>query len=102
MADFKKIIAEDKLTLVKFWAPWCHFCKSNEPHFQRALKVLGDKVVGVKVNCDEEEAVADEQHVESLPAFVLYLKGKELGRVDGAQSAKAIVEFVAANTPKEA
>jgi thioredoxin 2 len=64
------------------------------PEFERAAAALEPEARLVKVNVDEEPALAERFAVRSIPTLVLAFQGRELARVAGARSATQLVEWV--------
>lgn len=76
--DFVEIVMNsDKPTIVDFWAPWCGYCVRMMPIFEKLSEELGDKVNFVKVNTDEESALAGQFKIEILPTFAI-IKNREV------------------------
>ena len=94
-ARFERHLAKSDVPLVvDFWAPWCGPCKAMAPEFERAATMLEPDARLVKVNVDEEPALAERFAVRSIPTLVLAFKGRELARAAGARSAAQLVEWV--------
>ncbi|MGE3782066.1 MAG: thioredoxin [Alphaproteobacteria bacterium] len=79
--------------LIDFWAPWCGPCRIMAPEFEHAAALLEPAVRLIKVNVDEEPALATRFRVQSIPTLVLAFQGRELARAAGAQSARQLVEW---------
>lgn len=74
-------------TIVDCYTDWCPPCKQIAPHFAD----MSDKYTGVKflkVNVEENEEVGAALNVRSIPYFVLYEDGKQVGTVEGANVEK--------------
>ena len=82
--------------LVDFWAPWCGPCRMMAPEFERAAALLEPEVRLVKVNVDEEPALAERFQVRSIPTLLLAFEGRELARAAGARSAAQLAEWTRA------
>jgi thioredoxin 2 len=96
-ARFERHLAKSGIPLlVDFWAPWCGPCRTMAPEFERAAALLEPAVRLVKVNVDEEPALAARFRVQSIPTLVLAFQGRELARAAGARSAPHLVEWTQA------
>ena len=84
--------------IVDFWAPWCGPCKTLGPALEAAVQALRGRVRMVKINVDENQAIAAQLRIQSIPTVYAFWQGQP---VDGFQGAlpqseiKAFVERVA-------
>ena len=96
-ARFERHLAKSGIPLlIDFWAPWCGPCRMMAPEFERAAALLEPAVRLVKVNVDEEPALAARFRVQSIPTLALAFEGSELARAAGARSAPQLVEWTRA------
>ena len=84
----------DVPVLVDFWAPWCGPCLQFAPTFEAASAVLEPKVRLVKVNTENETALAQRYGIRSIPTLMIFKKGKEVARVSGAMPAAQFQKWV--------
>ena len=92
-ADFEKEIINHKgYALVDFWATWCPPCRMMAPVLESAEQQLGDKINFVKVDVDEQQQLAAEFDILSIPTLVVFKDGKPVKRMSGYRPLDAFVE----------
>ena len=97
--DFDKIIKENDLVLVDFWAAWCGPCQMMEPIVEEITKEVKKVVVG-KVNIDKENKLATKFHVMSVPTFLLFKSGEVADQIVGAVSKNELINLIEKNSRK--
>lgn len=68
-----------KLVLIDFWAPWCGPCRLLSPELEQTKKKWGDKLDVVKVNVDDNQAIARHLGVNGIPDVRIYCNGIQVG-----------------------
>lgn len=93
MADVVEA-SKDTPVIVDFWAPWCGPCKSLGPALEAQITAAGGAVKMVKVNVDENQQIASEMQVQSIPAVFAFVDGKPVDGFMGAKGPAELKEFV--------
>ena len=89
--QFAELLNSDKLVLIDFYADWCAPCKKMKPYLEEISKDMADKVVLIRINADDNQALCNELKIEALPVLQLY-KNKTLSWTNIGFIEKAEVE----------
>lgn len=80
--------------LVDFWAPWCGPCKQLTPALEKAVTQAKGKVRLVKINVDENQQLAAQMRVQSIPAVFAFVNGQPVDGFMGALPDSQIKQFI--------
>ena len=83
MATFQEIIKGVKPVLVDFHADWCAPCKIMNPVLKNIKSKLGKDLIILKINIDNNPAVAEKFQVKGVPTFILFRNGEIKWRQSG-------------------
>ena len=89
--NFDTILNGDKPVFGDFWATWCGPCRMVSPLVDQLAEEYGDRISFVKVDVDEEPALAQRYQVMSIPNLVLFQDGMVVDQAAGARP-KALIE----------
>jgi thioredoxin len=90
----REALEADVPVVVDFWATWCGPCRMVAPELETAAAQLGAQVKVLKVNVDEQSALAARYRVMSIPTLVILHRGQEIGRHVGFLRAQALIDAV--------
>jgi putative thioredoxin len=103
-SSFESIVIEQSRkvpVLVDFWAAWCGPCQSLMPVLQKLADEYQGKFILAKVNSDEQQALASQFGVRSLPTVKLFRGGQPVDEFMGALPEGQVREFINKHIPRE-
>lgn len=96
-ASFAKDVIEasnEALVLVDFWATWCAPCKQLTPILEKVVRTYGGRVRLVKIDVDQNQAIAAQLRIQSMPTVYAFRDGRPLDGFKGAQTERFVSEFI--------
>jgi putative thioredoxin len=80
--------------IVDFWAPWCGPCKQLGPALEKAVTEAGGAVKLVKINVDENQEIARQLRIQSIPTVYAFKNGQPVDGFMGALPDSQVAQFV--------
>ena len=88
--------------IVDFWAPWCGPCKQLTPTLEKVVNKKNGKIILAKVNVDENQGIASQLNIQSIPTVYGFVDGKPIDAFQGAQpesKVEAMIDKMIEATP---
>ena len=92
-ANFEELVLKSSTpVLVDFWAEWCGPCRAVGPILDQIADEHGDKIKIVKLNTDEESAIAIKYGITSIPTLNVFVNGEVVKTIIGAKPKPALLK----------
>ncbi len=92
-ADFDAVVLKSTTpVLVDFWAEWCGPCRAVGPILEEISDEHGSKIKIVKLNTDEEQAIAMKYGISSIPTMNVFVNGEVVKTIVGAKPKPALLK----------
>ena len=86
-----EVLKSDKLVLIDFYADWCGPCKMTSPIIDEIAEEVGDKIKVGKINVDENQELAMEYEVMSIPTIIILQNGEVKNSFVGVRKKEEII-----------
>ena len=94
-ADFETTVVQSDIpVLVDFWAPWCGPCKMIAPILDEIAPEFEGKAKIVKINVDDNQLVAGQFGVRSIPTLLLFKNGQLVATQVGSLPKNQLAAFI--------
>jgi putative thioredoxin len=80
--------------IVQFWAPWCGPCKQLGPVLEKVVAAAKGKVRMVRINIDQNQQIAAQMRVQSVPTVYAFFNGQPVDGFSGAQPESTLTQFI--------
>jgi len=97
MKNFMAEVIDGSATVpivVQFWAPWCGPCKQLGPILEKTVAAAKGKVKMVRINIDENQQIAQQMRVQSVPTVYGFFNGQPVDGFAGAQPESTVKQFI--------
>ena len=95
--NFQQVLLEgskEKLVIIDFWADWCEPCKQLMPTLERIASQYPEQVTLAKINCDDQQELAMQFGVRSLPTHAFFKDGQPVDSFAGVKSETEIMTML--------
>lgn len=92
-----EVLKSDIPVIVDFWAPWCGPCRMLAPILEQVAVAVDGKVKVVKLNTDEEQAIAGKYGIQGIPTMILFKGGEPISRQVGLAPKSTIESWALKN-----
>jgi thioredoxin 1 len=97
-----EVLASDRPVLVGFWAPWCQPCRMLGPTIDDLARRNEGRLKVGKVNVDDNQSLAGEYGISSIPTLLLFKGGEVVRKIVGLVSLEELEESIDAHTASTA
>jgi|SRR3989344_3594231 len=79
------------ISVIDFWAPWCGPCRAMAPILESVAEQMPD-IKFAKVNVEEHQNIGRKYNISSIPCFIVFKAGKEIGRIIGGMDEESFMQ----------
>lgn len=93
-ASFNSVINDIKPVVVDFHALWCGPCKVQSPILKEVASELGDRVRVIKIDIDQNQAVANQYQIQSVPTLMIFKNGEIKYKQSGVHTKQQLMNVL--------
>jgi thioredoxin 1 len=90
-----EVLQSSKPVIVDYWAEWCGPCRMIAPVLEEIAGEYADKIEVVKLNVDENPAIAQRYQILAIPTLNVFQDGKVVKQIKGAKPKAALLKDLA-------
>lgn len=92
--NFDAIINENRPVIVDFHAVWCGPCKTQAPILKQVAEELGVRVRVIKIDVDQNQAIASRYKIKSVPTLMIFKNGEIMHKQSGVHSKAQLMNIL--------
>lgn len=92
--DYETLTKQSQVVLIEFFATWCPHCRAMMPIVEEVKELLEGRAKVFQLDIDQNQEVADDNNVKSVPTFIIYRNGQEQWRNSGEMDGQLLLSKV--------
>jgi thioredoxin 1 len=92
-SEFEKLIADNEIVIVDFWAKWCSPCKHFAPIYEKTAKKYPD-ITFAQIDVEKEQELSEAFEIRSIPHLMVFKKGIAIYSESGSMPESTLKELV--------
>lgn len=102
LQNFQQVLLEgskEKLVIIDFWADWCESCKQLMPVLEKLAGEYSEQVILAKINCDDQQELAMQFGIRSLPTVAFFKNGEPVDSFGGVKTESEVRNILSQHLP---
>lgn len=92
--DYETLTKQSEIVLIEFFATWCPHCRRMMPIVEEVKELLDGRAAVYQLDIDQNQEIADDIDVKSVPTFIVYKNGVEQWRNSGEMDGQVLLSKV--------